>query len=208
MDDTEDFEIEVIGDFNTDPIKTNHYYNVLLNFICKNELFMIDTSSSQYVDYSFKNLKRSFSSWFDHILVEKANQEIGNCHILVSAENKSDHNPISTTYRLDNRLAKANKQPKRFLNLEWNKLRSILKFQERVNDGIDKLDSLECELGNEKLEKQYQDDNKQFGYKPKSSCSHAIFALKQSVALIKNKNRRMYVAAINASNDFDKVKSD
>ncbi|CAF1034251.1 unnamed protein product, partial [Brachionus calyciflorus] len=36
---------------------------------------------------------------------------------------------------------------------------------------------------------QYQDNNKQFGYKPKSSCSHAIFALKQSVALIKNKNR-------------------
>ncbi|CAF0805401.1 unnamed protein product [Brachionus calyciflorus] len=60
----------------------------------------------------------------------------------------------------------------------------------------------------QELEKQYQDNNKQFGYKPKSSCSHAIFALKQTVALIKNKNRRMYVAAIDASKAFDKVNRD
>ncbi|CAF0908600.1 unnamed protein product [Brachionus calyciflorus] len=145
----QDFEIIVLGDFNADPIKTNHNSNEFLNFICKNELCMVDTASSQYVDYTFKNLKRGISSWIDHILVEKSNQKIGKCHILVSAENKSDHNPLSTTYRLDNRLAKVNKQPKRFLNLEWNNLRAILKFQERVNDGINKLDSLKCELENE-----------------------------------------------------------
>ncbi|CAF0811999.1 unnamed protein product [Brachionus calyciflorus] len=55
------------------------------------------------------------------------------------------------------------------------------------------------------LEKQHIDNHKQFGFKSKSSCSHAIFSLKQSIAKSIWEKKRLYVAAIDASKAFDKV---
>ncbi|CAF0837264.1 unnamed protein product, partial [Brachionus calyciflorus] len=55
------------------------------------------------------------------------------------------------------------------------------------------------------LEKQHIDNHKQFGLKSKSSCSHAIFSLKQSIAKSIWEKKLLYVAAIDASKAFDKV---
>ncbi|CAF1025673.1 unnamed protein product [Brachionus calyciflorus] len=56
------------------------------------------------------------------------------------------------------------------------------------------------------IESEYKDNNKQFGFKSFSSCSHAIFTLKQSIIKSECDKRRLYVAAIDASKAFDKVR--
>ena len=56
--------------------------------------------------------------------------------------------------------------------------------------------------------KYHKDNNKQFGFKKSSSCSHAIFMLKQSIIKAATDGKRLYVAAIDASKAFDKVNRD
>lgn len=48
-------------------------------------------------------------------------------------------------------------------------------------------------------------NTKQFGFKVKSSCSHAIFVIKQTIKFAKSINKRLYICAIDASKAFDKV---
>lgn len=48
-------------------------------------------------------------------------------------------------------------------------------------------------------------DDKQFGFKANSSCSHAILILKQTMHIAKYQRKRLYIAAIDAAKAFDKV---
>jgi hypothetical protein len=51
----------------------------------------------------------------------------------------------------------------------------------------------------------YTNHFKQFGFKKQSSCSHALFILKVALSFAKQKNKRLYAVAIDASKAFDKV---
>ncbi|CAF1136071.1 unnamed protein product, partial [Brachionus calyciflorus] len=55
------------------------------------------------------------------------------------------------------------------------------------------------------IEKQHIDHRKQFGFKKDSSCSHAVFILKQAIKVSKSEGKNLYVCAIDASKAFDKV---
>ena len=47
--------------------------------------------------------------------------------------------------------------------------------------------------------------DKQFGFKPNSSCAHAVFVLKQVILICKHSKKRMYIIAIDLTKAFDKV---
>lgn len=55
------------------------------------------------------------------------------------------------------------------------------------------------------LDKDYIDNEKQFGFKKYSSCGHAIFVLKQAIKISRILKKKLYVCAIDASKAFDKV---
>ena len=55
------------------------------------------------------------------------------------------------------------------------------------------------------LQMDLNENPKQFGFKTSSSCSHAVFCVKQAVAAAKAMNKRLYVCAIDASKAFDKI---
>lgn len=82
-------------------------------------------------------------------------------------------------------------------NKDANNLRSVA-----VSDAFSNI--FEAVLLNE-LEKQYTDKDQQFCFKKNSSCSHAVFVLKQAIKLSNHLKRRLYVCAIDASKAFDKV---
>ncbi|CAF0842521.1 unnamed protein product [Brachionus calyciflorus] len=50
------------------------------------------------------------------------------------------------------------------------------------------------------IEKGFMDSGKQFGFKKKSSCGHSIFDLKQAIRLSNLLKKRLYVCAIDKSN--------
>ncbi|CAF0759118.1 unnamed protein product, partial [Brachionus calyciflorus] len=56
-----------------------------------------------------------------------------------------------------------------------------------------------------RIEKSHLDHEKQFGFKKKSSCQHATFVVKQAIKYFKQKNKLLYLCAIDASKAFDKV---
>lgn len=55
------------------------------------------------------------------------------------------------------------------------------------------------------LTQDYVENIKQFGFRKNSSCSHAVFALKQAIKYCKSSFKRVYVCAIDLSKAFDKV---
>lgn len=55
------------------------------------------------------------------------------------------------------------------------------------------------------IEKTHTNDDKQFGFKKNSSCSHAIFTLKETIHFNLKNKKKVYVCAIDASKAFDKV---
>ena len=55
------------------------------------------------------------------------------------------------------------------------------------------------------IKKQHVDKDKQFGFKPNSSCSHAVFVINQAIKWSKLKKRKLYICAIDASKAFDKI---
>ena len=55
------------------------------------------------------------------------------------------------------------------------------------------------------LEKKWPNLDKQFGFKPRSSCDHAIFVLRETALLAKRKRKNTYACAIDASKAFDKL---
>ncbi|RNA07484.1 RNA-directed DNA polymerase from mobile element jockey-like [Brachionus plicatilis] len=56
--------------------------------------------------------------------------------------------------------------------------------------------------------KTHEDPDKQLGFKKNSSCSHAIFTVKETIAKYNKKKKRVYACAIDASKAFDKVNRD
>ncbi len=56
-----------------------------------------------------------------------------------------------------------------------------------------------------KVRKQCKTSDKQFGFKSRSSCGHAIFVLKQVIKYARAIGKRVYMCAIDASKAFDKV---
>ena len=46
---------------------------------------------------------------------------------------------------------------------------------------------------------------KQFGFKHNSSCSHAVFILKQVLVICKMTNKKIYILAIDLSKAFDRI---
>ena len=57
----------------------------------------------------------------------------------------------------------------------------------------------------DQIENSYKDNPRQFGFKKKSSCGHAVFCLKQAIKITKKNRQALYVCAIDASKAFDKV---
>ncbi|CAF0945202.1 unnamed protein product [Brachionus calyciflorus] len=57
----------------------------------------------------------------------------------------------------------------------------------------------------DELNENYPDHKKQFGFKSRSSCQHAIWTLRQAINSNKRKGKWTYVCAIDASKAFDKI---
>ncbi|CAF0747706.1 unnamed protein product [Brachionus calyciflorus] len=51
----------------------------------------------------------------------------------------------------------------------------------------------------------YNSSKNQYGFRSKSSCGHAVFALKELILFNKRKKKKTYACAIDASKAFDKV---
>lgn len=60
----------------------------------------------------------------------------------------------------------------------------------------------------ERLTSQIPDKDKQFGFKPESSCHHAMFVLRQAVKAAKYENKKVFACAIDVSKAFDRVNRD
>ena len=56
--------------------------------------------------------------------------------------------------------------------------------------------------------KTHADPDKQLGFKKNSSCAHAIFTVKETIANYNKKKKKVYGCAIDASKAFDKVNRD
>jgi hypothetical protein len=56
-----------------------------------------------------------------------------------------------------------------------------------------------------KVREQCKTHDKQFGFKKRSSCAHAVFFLKQTIKLARMAKKRVYMCALDASKAFDKV---
>ncbi|CAF1154494.1 unnamed protein product, partial [Brachionus calyciflorus] len=54
------------------------------------------------------------------------------------------------------------------------------------------------------ISKDYSNSKNQYGFRPKSSCGHAVFVLKELILFNKRKNKKPYACAIDASKAFDK----
>ena len=96
-------------------------------------------------------------------------------------------------------------------------LKPIIKDKKNPNDDISNLRPVAISdayanifetLILKKLERQHTDNHKQFGFKKKASCSHAIFLLNHAIKISKHFNKRLYVCAVDASKAFDKVNRD
>lgn len=57
----------------------------------------------------------------------------------------------------------------------------------------------------EELSIEHTDNQKQFGFKKKSSCQHAVFTLNQAIRISTKTKKRLYICAIDASKAFDKI---
>lgn len=55
------------------------------------------------------------------------------------------------------------------------------------------------------IEKTHKDSDKQYGFKKKNSCNHAIFTVKETIAEHVKKGKNVYACSIDASKAFDKV---
>ena len=55
------------------------------------------------------------------------------------------------------------------------------------------------------IKKDNTDHKKQFGFKEKSSCAHAVEMLNQALVVSKVRNKKLYICAVDASKAFDKV---
>jgi len=51
----------------------------------------------------------------------------------------------------------------------------------------------------------FTSDELQFGFKKKSSCSHALFAFNESIGYFTDSQTKVYAAFLDASKAFDKV---
>ncbi|CAF1144727.1 unnamed protein product [Brachionus calyciflorus] len=141
------YEILILGDFNTDPIKDNFNTHELINFMKRHSLRMIDVEETQIVTFSKHNLNTK--SWIDHVLVDKNNRNVRKCQICVSPENKSDQNPIIIEYELEKLPIMLEIGNKRLANLDWTNLLTLLAYQERVRKGLCKLEILKLEIETE-----------------------------------------------------------
>ena len=55
------------------------------------------------------------------------------------------------------------------------------------------------------IDKVHINNQKQFGFKANSSCSHPVFTLTEAIKSSKRKGYKSYICAIDASKAFDKV---
>ena len=55
------------------------------------------------------------------------------------------------------------------------------------------------------IERSYPDSHKQFGFKKHSSCSHAVFCLREMALHSLQNKKKLFVCAIDASKAFDKI---
>ena len=57
----------------------------------------------------------------------------------------------------------------------------------------------------DEINKCHTDNNKQFGFKKSSSCSHAIFVLLEAIKANKNRKKSTWACALDATKAFDKI---
>ena len=57
----------------------------------------------------------------------------------------------------------------------------------------------------DKMNEAYSDIREQFGFKRNSSCNHAVFVARETILECSKKNRKVYIAAIDASKAFDRM---
>ena len=89
---TKNIEFCIIGDFNCDIKRLNMHDKILNKMLLENNLFCIDMSVKQIVDYKYRKLDKT--SWIDHIVVENA-KLIENPQIQLSEWNEGDHLAIT-----------------------------------------------------------------------------------------------------------------
>ncbi|CAF1077197.1 unnamed protein product [Brachionus calyciflorus] len=135
-------EVIIIRDFNTDLSRKNRHTQMLLEFTSKNDLIFFDLVKEQIIKQTYNGMKNS--SWIDHVLGESSNKSISDITIVESTRNKSDHNPITMTYIMNENLNTINSatalKPLRF-GINWNNIQERLAFQKRVDIGIKKLET-------------------------------------------------------------------
>lgn len=120
---------------------------MLNHFINKNVLTFADLSSHQTVTYTYKGMNNRSS--IDYVLFDPNNK-----NIIESNQNKSDNNPIFINYLLTK--SKAYKKSEKLENtpkfsINWNNILERLAYQEKVDSGIKKHESLAEDLAKETL---------------------------------------------------------
>ena len=80
----------------------NRFSVILYNFMYANNFIAADRSFQQPLSYTYFCDKRGTSSWLDHVLCSQHDlNTIVECGIINRhADNESDHQPISTTFKV------------------------------------------------------------------------------------------------------------
>ena len=105
----------ILGDFNTDLSRRSKHTTLLIDFAKKNNLIFYDTQNQNPVNYTYNGIV-SRKSWIDHVLFDKDNNHLCKIQIVEDVKNKSDHNPITFEYYLNqshNHTNPINQQKKR-----------------------------------------------------------------------------------------------
>ncbi|CAF0746170.1 unnamed protein product [Brachionus calyciflorus] len=88
----------IMGDFNTDIVKTHHNSIELLKLIKRKNLTIVDIVQIQEIDYTYHKIikNRVVTSWIDHVICRKIDLNKIKTKIVESSLNIGDHKGISS----------------------------------------------------------------------------------------------------------------
>ncbi|CAF0815493.1 unnamed protein product, partial [Brachionus calyciflorus] len=147
-------DVIIIGDFNTDIKRDTEHTWILKQFPIENQLTLKDTDMPQDVDFTYRRSifqKNIVTSWIDHIAVKKNDDQIKNVKIDLSNENFGNHLAITAEYELvqKDEFIPVRKIKNAKLNINWNCIKQLSCYQERVRKNLAKLGSLLIQVKNE-----------------------------------------------------------
>ncbi|RMZ94723.1 RNA-directed DNA polymerase from mobile element jockey-like, partial [Brachionus plicatilis] len=143
--DSKDKELLIIGDFNSDPIRSKKFDLQLIDLMVDQNLEALDLKFKQNVDYTFHNVKNR--SLIDHVIAKKTNcLKIDEVKIIEPCElNLSDHLPIRTKMRIPKNLLKnlnilEKEYPKsKIPKIKWNNANTQIEYQTCLENRLLKL---------------------------------------------------------------------